>query len=287
MIEVSLQVRPAIPQDQHQIANLMFFESHVHRHLDWRAPLEWLGSPNYWVVEDNGRIMAALACPQDTAGVAWVRLFAHARQLPLDDAWTFLWRTAQKNIEKQGGATVALIAMQQWLSDLLIRNDFVHNLDIIMLEWKGINAPQPLPVDGVKVRAMQADDLEVVAELDAFAFSPLWQNPLDALEKALPQATAATVAEDARGLVGYQISTANPFGAHLARLAVRPDAQRRGLGSLIVADLIQRLKNKGVARLTVNTQSDNHASLALYRKMGFVLTGEKFPVYSFSVPPSD
>ena len=287
MIEVSLQVRPAIPQDQHQIANLMFFESHVHRHLDWRAPLEWLGSPNYWVVEDNGRIMAALACPQDTAGVAWVRLFAHARQLPLDDAWTFLWRTAQKNIEKQGGATVALIAMQQWLSDLLIRNDFVHNLNIIMLEWKGINAPQPLPVDGVKVRAMQADDLEVVAELDAFAFSPLWQNPLDALEKALPQATAATVAEDARGLVGYQISTANPFGAHLARLAVRPDAQRRGLGSLIVADLIQRLKNKGVARLTVNTQSDNHASLALYRKMGFVLTGEKFPVYSFSVPPSD
>jgi hypothetical protein len=45
MIEVSLQVRPAVPQDQHQIANLMFFESHVQRHLDWRAPLEWLGSP--------------------------------------------------------------------------------------------------------------------------------------------------------------------------------------------------------------------------------------------------
>jgi ribosomal-protein-alanine N-acetyltransferase len=133
---------------------------------------------------------------------------------------------------------------------------------------------------------MQTDDLAAVAELDAFAFTPLWQNSLDALEKALPQATAATVAEDAQGLVGYQISTANPFGAHLARLAVRPDAQRRGLGSLIVTDLIQRLKNKGIARLTVNTQSDNHASLALYRKMGFVLTGEKFPVYCFSVPPS-
>jgi L-amino acid N-acyltransferase YncA len=62
--------------------------------------------------------------------------------------------------------------------------------------------------------------------------------------------------------------------------------QRRGLGSLIVADLIRRLKDKGIARLTVNTQSDNHASLALYQKMGFVLTGEKFPVYCFSVPPS-
>ena len=33
MIEVSLQVRPAVPQDQHQIANLMFFESHADRRL--------------------------------------------------------------------------------------------------------------------------------------------------------------------------------------------------------------------------------------------------------------
>lgn len=286
MIEVSLQVRPAVPQDQHQIANLMFFESHVHRHLDWHAPLEWLGSPYYWVVEDNGRVVAVLACPQDPAGVAWVRLFAHSRQLPLDDAWTVLWSTAKKSIGRQGGATVALIAMQQWLSDLLIRNKFIHYQDIIMLEWKDSHIPESIPVDGVKVRTMQVDDLQAVAELDANAFMPLWQNPLSALEKALPQATAATVAEDSHGLVGYQISTANPFGAHLARLAVRPDAQYRGLGSLMVTDLLQRLHRKGVARLTVNTQSDNPASLALYRKMGFVQTGENFPVYSFAVAPS-
>lgn len=286
MIEVSLQVRPAVPQDQHQIANLMFFESHVHRHLDWHAPLEWLGSPFYWVVEENGRIVAVLACPEDPPGVAWVRLFAHSRQLPLDDAWTVLWRTAQKSIGRQGGATLALIAMQQWLTDLLQRNDFTHHQDIIMLEWKDNEIPEILPFDGVKVRRMQAEDLLAVAELDASAFMPLWQNPLPALEKALPQATSATVAEDARGLVGYQISTVNPFGAHLARLAVRPDAQQRGLGSLIVTDLIQRLNRKRVARLTVNTQSDNLASLALYKKMGFVLTGENFPVYTFSVPQS-
>ena len=129
-------------------------------------------------------------------------------------------------------------------------------------------------------------DLPDVAKLDAAAFAPLWQNPLDALEKALPQATSATVVEDVQGLIGYQISTANPFGAHLARLAVRPDAQRRGLGSMIVTDLIRRLKKKGVARLTVNTQSDNLSSLALYDKMGFVVTGEKFPVYCYQVLPS-
>jgi ribosomal protein S18 acetylase RimI-like enzyme len=286
MIEVSLQVRPAVPQDQHQIANLMFFESHVHRHLDWRAPLEWLGSPLYWVMEEDGRVLAVLACPQDPPGVAWVRLFAHARQISLENAWAALWEAAKKEIEIQGGGTVALIAMHQWLSKLLSKNDFSHAQDIVMLEWRGAEIPEsPVPF-GVAVRCMQPGDLPEVAELDAAAFTPLWQNPLDALKRALPQATAATVVEDAHGVVGYQISTANPFGAHLARLAVRPDAQRRGLGSLIVADLIRRLNEKGVARLTVNTQSDNLASLALYDKIGFTVTGEKFPVYCYQVSPS-
>jgi len=154
------------------------------------------------------------------------------------------------------------------------------------LEWKGTDVPEASFPAGIAVRSMQPDDLPEVAELDAVAFKPLWQNTLDALERALPQATSAIVAEDTQGLVGYQISTANPFGAHLARLAVRPDAQRQGIGSLIVTDLIRRLKDKGVARLTVNTQSDNLASLALYDKMGFVVTGEKFPVYCYQVLPS-
>ena len=287
MIEVSLQVRPAVAQDQHQIANLMFFESHVHRHLDWRAPLEWLGSPFYWVVEDNGRVLAVMACPQDPDGVAWVRLFAHARQISLNDAWSALWNTARQDIKQQGSATVALIAMHRWLIDLLVREGFSHTQDIVMLEWKGADVPEHPLNEGVTIRGMLPGDLPAVAELDASAFQPLWQNPLDALEKALPQATSATVVVDSQGLVGYQISTANPFGAHLARLAVRPDAQRRGLGSLIVTDLIRRLKQKNVNRLTVNTQSDNHASLALYDKMGFIVTGERFPVYCFLVSPSE
>jgi len=286
MIEVSLQVRQAVPQDQHQIANLMFFEAHVHRHLDWRAPLEWLGSPYYWVIEDEGNVLAVLACPPSPDGIAWVRLFAHARQLSLEDAWTALWNTAQKDIREHGGATVALIAMHKWLKDLLEAHNFSHKQDIIMLEWKNVDLPERKMIEGVRIREMQPSDLPEVAELDAFSFMPLWQNPLDALKKALPQATAATVAEDDRGLVGYQISTANPFGAHLARLAVRPDAQRRGLGSLIVMDLIRRVKKKNLARLTVNTQSDNLSSLTLYEKLGFVVTGEKFPVYCFSVSPS-
>lgn len=286
MIEVSLQARLAVSRDHHQIANLMFFESNVHRHLDWRAPLDWLGSPLYWVVEDSSRILAVLACPQDPEGVAWIRLFAHAKKLSMDAAWGALWEEAKKGIAQQGGATVALIAMHPWLNDTLTKNEFVHTQDIIMLKRKCEDIPETQQNNGVKIRIMQTTDLQEVAELDKAAFIPLWQNPLSSLEKALPQAISATVIEDDQGLVGYQISTANPFGAHLARLAVRPDAQRRGLGSLIVNDLLGRLKSKKVARLSVNTQSDNIASLEMYKKLGFAATGEKFPVFCYSVLPA-
>lgn len=283
MITESLQVRSALFRDQQQIANLMFFESHIHRHLDWRAPLDWLGSPNFWVLEENQRVVGTLACPQDSHQVAWVRLFAHADRIPMNEAWKTLWNVAQFEITKNNGGTVAAIAMQPWMQGLLEASEFINSQKILMLEWH--NGPLvriPLP-EGISLRPMTPQDLPGVAELDSAAFDPLWQNPLSSLERAFPQANVATVMEDDRGLVGYQITTENPIGAHLARLAVRPDAQKRGLGSTLVADLLKRLDRIMIRRLTVNTQSDNPGSMALYAKMGFTKTGEQFPVYRFDI----
>jgi len=285
MITLNLQVRSALLRDQQQIANLMFFESHVHRHLDWRAPLDWLGSPNFWILEENQRVVGTLACPQDSNQVAWVRLFTHADRIPIDEAWNTLWDVAQLEIARNKGGTVAAIAIQGWMQELLEKSGFINSQEIVMLEWH--NGPLvriPLP-KGISLRLMTPEDLPGVAELDAAAFDPLWQNPLDALERAFPQASIATVMEDDQGLVGYQISTGNPLGAHLARLAIRPDAQKRGLGSIMVADLLKRLDRMMIRRLTVNTQNDNLGSMALYSKMGFMETGEQFFVYRFDIQP--
>ena len=119
MVAINLQVRRAVLADQQQIANLIFFETRVHRHLDWRAPLEWLGSPHYWVLEEGSDVMAALACPQDPPGIAWIRLFACASPLEETRAWPALWETARNEIALQGNALAAAIALQPWFEDLL------------------------------------------------------------------------------------------------------------------------------------------------------------------------
>ena len=60
---INSMVRTADLNDHQQLSNLIFFETRLHRHLDWRSPLEWLGDPYYWALEEGRQITAALACP--------------------------------------------------------------------------------------------------------------------------------------------------------------------------------------------------------------------------------
>ncbi len=58
-----------------------------------------------------------------------------------------------------------------------------------------------------------------------------------------------------------------------------------GAGRALLNDLFAYLTRTGITRLSVNTQSDNKVSLSLYQRMGFVRTGEQYPVYTIDVVP--
>ena len=278
------QVRPAVLTDQRAIANLIHFSPHVHRHLDWRSPLDWIGSPPYFVLEKGDELIAALGCPPDPPSVAWVRLFVNSGKLPLEQAWQMLWERVTSDLASKGRFLAAGIVLQDWFHAIFTSNGFSSHQSIVMLEREGGKlADYHLPT-GITIRGLMPFDLPAVAEVDAFAFELLWQNSLPALEKAYPQAILSTVAEMEGRIIGYQLSTRNPFGAHLARLAVLPILQGRGVGFSLVADLIQQAERRGMTRLTVNTQSDNSSSLRLYQRIGFHETGERYPVYQKYIP---
>jgi ribosomal protein S18 acetylase RimI-like enzyme len=286
MITSDLKVRLARRADERGIADLMYAESNVHRHLDWRGPLEWLGGPDYWVLEEGGRVLAALACPQDPPGIAWVRLFAFAEPLTAFEAWSALWETAIAAVAAEGGALLAAISVRPWIHDLLTHSGFEVTQQIVLLEWPAQKFDRrPVP-DGLRLRAMKAGDLRRVAEVDADAFDALWVNSEDSLRRAFAQATSASVAEEAGRMVGYQISTGNPLGGHLGRLAVRKGSQGRGIGEALIGEVMGKMQAQGLWRLTVNTQADNAASLKLYERMGFARTGEVFPVFTRRVEGS-
>lgn len=278
MGESEITIRTAVQTDQQQLANLIHFETYIHRHLDWKTPIEWIGHQPYLVAQKGDDLVAALACPPEPPGIAWIRMFAASSVLPVEQAWQLLWPAARHELNSMGEATIFAVSIQQWFGEMLQKSGFTHSHDVVMLIWED-KVPLPKPSSSVKIRPMKQEDLEVVEAIDAKAFKKEWRNSRQGLEIALLQSQVATVAESAQGLIGYQISTPSPLGGHLARLAVLPEAQGQGVGYHIVYHLLNQFKSRGVCCISVNTQNNNFASLALYAKAGFHQTGEAYRVY--------
>jgi hypothetical protein len=138
----------------------------VHKHLDWKSPLEWLGFSPFKVLQDGARILGALACPQDPESIAWVRLFVFASQLNGSAVWRLLWTAARRELAEQGGGTAAVIATQRWLDPILLENAFELVNHIVLFEMNTDTVPAVQLLQDVAIRPMRLDDLPHVSELD-------------------------------------------------------------------------------------------------------------------------
>lgn len=274
-------LRPASPADSSRLQAFIQSPIHLHRHLDWRDHLAWLGRKPYWLLEENGEITAALACVAEPEEVAWVRLFAASLRCSPDRAWNLLFARALEEL-RPGGPAIVSLALREWYEELLRRKGFQHHQDIVVFLYDD-RPPAPPQIDpSIRLREMLPDDLPAVAEIDHIAFEPIWRLSYDDLRFALEKSAYCTVAERDGEIVGYTMSSSTGIYAHLARLAVHPDMQGRRLGFALVQDLLEHfIDHLNFLGVTLNTQHNNHASLALYHKIGFRETGERFPVFMF------
>ncbi|MDX1437578.1 MAG: GNAT family N-acetyltransferase [Anaerolineales bacterium] len=277
--QVGYSIRPATEEDRFQLVSLIQLEPYVHRHLDWRAPIDWLGQKPYYVAEKDGQLVAALACPADPPGVSWIRTFACAGSVNTWPYWKQLWSAAKEELSDGPEIHVAAIPLFSWFRQILVKSGFDHTHKVVVLAWDRQEVPAASRQAAVELQTMQGSDLPAVAEVDNLAFDTIWRNSETALSLAQKQSVSATVARSQEGIVGYQITTQSPYGWHLARLAVHPAYQRQGIAMVLLRDLLGQAIRKSQGQVTVNTQHNNPASLELYKKIGFRRTGEEYPVY--------
>jgi ribosomal protein S18 acetylase RimI-like enzyme len=280
VVQQHISVRSAHEADRNKLVNLMHFSSYMHRHLDWRPPLEWLGVEPFLMIERDDQIVAALACPPDLPEVAWVRLFVVSPKISISDAWEYLWPNALHLLG--GSPRIAALPLQNWFRKTLEASNFSRTNEVVLLKWddQGQKLIGAQLSSAISIRSMNQNDLNAVYALDLEAFDSIWRHSLDAITRAFQVSALATVAEHHRdGIVAYQISTTTHNEGHLARLAVRPCVQRKGVGYALLRDLLMYFRKHGISNVTVNTQLDNRASLMLYEKAGFGQTGEAYPVY--------
>lgn len=279
MDEIDYHIRSALFSDRSRLANLIHFGSFIHQHLDWKPPLDWIGSTPYLLVEKEGELQASMACPPDLPKITWIRLFAVNSQMNVKQAWELLWDATVKDLSCIGDMGVAAISLQSWFNELLEASNFEHTDNVVVLMWeRSVRLPDPKPTD-IRIRAMMPEDLDIIEKIDHESFGPVWKNSYDSLELAFQQSVIASVAESDNEIVGYQYSTSSAMGGHLARLAVKTDMQGEGIGYLLIYQLLTQFRKQGVIHVTVNTQQNNVASLGLYSKAGFTLTGESYRVY--------
>lgn len=283
VLYTKLNTRPVEARDKNQLAHLIHYGTYVHRHLDWKPPLDWIGESPFYVAESNDRVMAALACPPDPPKVAWIRMFVCSTRISYNYAWEKLWPETKNYLMENKTNMLAAIPLQKWFRELLEANGFFHDHNVISLVWKSTeNLLSSLPAPPtLQLRQMNKEDLRLVQHIDSLAFGPLWQNAFDSIELAFDQAVLATVVEEEGRVIGYQITTPTPYGAHLGRLAIEPDHQGEGVGYTLVHNLVNQLNNNGIHRISVNTQDNNTKSLGLYEKVGFFETQEAYPVFTY------
>lgn len=272
-------IRQAESQDISGVSRFMDQAILVHRNLDWQPLIEWVTREPFLLRLENNKLTALFSCAPDPKEVAWIHAFAMEHwSSDLYKVWRSLLEPSI-DILKKLHSNLYSVALNDWYSRLLHETGFRRKQNIVILSWeRSIPPALPLPPE-ILIRPMQPVDLDQVVEVDRQAFDRVWGISRISLEHAFMNASHASVAEEGETIVGYELSTANYFSAHLTRLAVAPSHKKVNIGHSLTRDMLAYFFNQGIQQITVNTQDDNTASIGLYKKLGFQLTGDSFPVY--------
>ena len=111
-----------------------------------------------------------------------------------------------------------------------------------------------------------------VAELEKMCFSDPWSEQSVASELDNILALWYVALDDDR-VVGYIGSQTVCGETDVMNIAVHPDYRRRGIGQILIEELIREISNLGSISLTLEVRASNAPALALYEKMGFAQVG--------------
>jgi ribosomal protein S18 acetylase RimI-like enzyme len=134
-----------------------------------------------------------------------------------------------------------------------------------------------------RLRLASDADIPAVVAVDRAAFTPHWWHSEATLHRSTAASSYFAVAELAGGVVGHAEGVLHLPTAHINRIAVHPDHQSHGIGTLLLHNALPTLWQYGAERVTLNTQTDNHYSQRLYRRFGFEPTGDLVSAWELHV----
>lgn len=232
--------------------------------LDWFSPSERFNEPGCFAIIEDQQIRALLAATPESPEAAWLRFFHAERDGQHEQYFKALLSQALPGLSASGVKHLFSLSPYDWLERLLQGAGFQLADRIVTLQ-RNFSEENPRRANQETIiREMTYRDLAAVEAIDFAAFDPAWQLSRASLIKTYHHSACHSVAIIEGDIVGYQMSTNTFDSAHLARLAVHPHCQRKGLGHALVEDMLDTFTAIGVRTFTVNTQASNFQSLKLY-----------------------
>ena len=131
----------------------------------------------------------------------------------------------------------------------------------------------------MKFESLKYEHLKQMAEIEREAFDQPWNERM-----FIPEVED----ENAYYLVGVRGDEVICYGgfhkvldeAHITNIAVRADSRGRGIGTLLMSELISRARMLGVKYMTLEVRDNNENAIKLYKSFGFTVEGIRKRYYN-------
>lgn len=131
----------------------------------------------------------------------------------------------------------------------------------------------------MRFEPLRYEHLRQMAQIEQEAFDQPWSERM-----FIPEVED----ENAYYLVGVRGDEVICYGgfhkvldeAHITNIAVRADSRGRGIGTLLMSELISRARMLGVKYMTLEVRDNNENAIKLYKSFGFTVEGIRKKYYN-------
>ncbi len=128
------------------------------------------------------------------------------------------------------------------------------------------------------IRSAAPSDLSAIAALEVEVYDHPWSESI--IRDELSQSNRSYLVVEAEGdIIGFGGAMFVVEDAHITTLGIAPAHRRRGIGSWLLLNLIDRALDSGSRNLTLEVRESNVDAQLLYEHFGFAEVGKRHGYY--------
>lgn len=130
------------------------------------------------------------------------------------------------------------------------------------------------------VKCMEEGDLDQVTEIEKELFSLPWS--FDGFVQGIQQqGSVFLVVKEQEEVLGYLGIYCSYDEGEITNVAVKPNFQGQGIGTLLLAKALQTAHDNRIRHLILEVRKSNDSAIHLYKKVGFEQIGLRHDFYEF------